>query len=271
RIASYKTFLDTLPGINADIISFGNRLARALLAYEIPQNHLVSASINVGFSMIANCKCCGGSVPLTGPRESYSCPTCSNIVTISRENWRTILRRPLEQHEMTHENMVNNNAIFFLTSEVQSELRECEWNLVAPRCLHCDQGLEEQAVGKIPAGTNERIPCPLCGKENVALPPPRWVKDLVPAIGILVNAQTDTQGEAPPLTEPDDIKPIIFSCPQCAANLSITRDRERTLTCTYCNASVYLPDGLWFKLHPPKTRRIWTARYDYRLPPATGT
>ena len=44
-------------------------------------------------------------------------------------------------------------------------------------------------------------------------------------------------------------KPIAFQCIQCAAGLSVD-GTKRTVECQYCQASNYLPDGLWRELNP---------------------
>jgi hypothetical protein len=50
-----------------------------------------------------------------------------------------------------------------------------------------------------------------------------------------------------------------MSCPSCAAGLQITAADQRTTTCAYCKASVYIPDDLWRQLHPAKQARGWNA------------
>jgi hypothetical protein len=47
--------------------------------------------------------------------------------------------------------------------------------------------------------------------------------------------------------------------------LTITADAERTTTCRYCEASVFIPDELWRRLHPAKTMRTWTLTYEGKL------
>ena len=49
-------------------------------------------------------------------------------------------------------------------------------------------------------------------------------------------------------------KPVLFSCLQCGAALRID-GTTRAVTCEFCSASNYLPDGVWMLLHPvPKPR-----------------
>lgn len=84
-------------------------------------------------------------------------------------------------------------------------------------------------------------------------PAPRWLTELVPSL----DAITTTAAEPPaPLTEP-----VVMQCPTCSAGLNIDASRERTTTCEYCQASVWLPDGLWRKFHPVEQARWWSLRF----------
>lgn len=57
-------------------------------------------------------------------------------------------------------------------------------------------------------------------------------------------------GEAPPAgAAPDATQPILIACTSCGASLHADGS-SRSVACSYCNASNYLPDGLWLRLHP---------------------
>jgi hypothetical protein len=57
-------------------------------------------------------------------------------------------------------------------------------------------------------------------------------------------------------TEENKPKPILFTCPSCGGNLKIDGS-ERTITCSFCDSSIYLPDDLWHRMHPVKTVSRW--------------
>ena len=50
--------------------------------------------------------------------------------------------------------------------------------------------------------------------------------------------------------------PVAFHCPGCGGSL-ILDGKSRKTRCTYCDTDVYLPDDLWFALHPVMTTRRW--------------
>ncbi len=49
-------------------------------------------------------------------------------------------------------------------------------------------------------------------------------------------------------------RPVRFPCPSCDASLSVDGS-SRTVECSYCHTSAYLPDDLWRRLHPVRTAR----------------
>jgi hypothetical protein len=49
-------------------------------------------------------------------------------------------------------------------------------------------------------------------------------------------------------------KPVRFPCPACNGSLSVDGS-ARTVECTYCGTSAYLPNDLWRQLHPVETKR----------------
>ena len=62
---------------------------------------------------------------------------------------------------------------------------------------------------------------------------------------------------APAVTAPAKAaEPIFFPCPRCAASLPVDGS-DRVVKCTYCQAQLFLPDALWFRLHPPKLVERW--------------
>jgi hypothetical protein len=52
-----------------------------------------------------------------------------------------------------------------------------------------------------------------------------------------------------------------MACPQCNGGLTITPETPRTMTCAFCGVQVFLPDGLWLRLHPARKMRRWTLSF----------
>jgi hypothetical protein len=73
------------------------------------------------------------------------------------------------------------------------------------------------------------------------------------ADGFLVERLTWARwmlGEAPPAgAAPNAMQPVVMACMSCGAGLKVDGS-SRAVECSFCNASNYLPDGLWLRLHP---------------------
>jgi len=48
---------------------------------------------------------------------------------------------------------------------------------------------------------------------------------------------------------------VLFSCLGCGAALKVDARTPRLLACQYCEATSYLPDALWLRLHPAQRKR----------------
>jgi hypothetical protein len=64
--------------------------------------------------------------------------------------------------------------------------------------------------------------------------------------------------------EKDSAKPVLFACPSCAGNLEID-GKERIVECKFCQSKVYLPDDLWFSLHPVVSKERWYITFDNKV------
>ena len=129
-----------------------------------------------------------------------------------------------------------------------------------PVCPRCETPLPvaEQLEVATAAG---RILCPRCGEEGGAITVRRVPRELVsPSVDFV----THVIGEDPDLlpgpsanvAAPAAAKPVLFLCPACNASLPVNGS-SRTVECSYCHASVYLPDELWRRLHPARRIGRW--------------
>lgn len=56
-------------------------------------------------------------------------------------------------------------------------------------------------------------------------------------------------------------KPTVMACMSCGGSLPVDGS-ARLVTCQYCDANNYLPDGLWLALHPAAKRETWYVVFD---------
>jgi len=195
-------------------------------------------------SLSIKCRRCDAPIPLNGPWEVAHCDRCQNDTKIPHEFWKDILkdihsdlRNELEEGEGY------NSTIFgtFSTSLGYGEL--------TPYCMDCKTNFDP---GQLKT-TSDSLTCSKCGKKTPIALAPEWLRRVYPPAKLIVNGFLRTgDGELPAETS----RPVVFSCPQCGGALKVNGE-DRLTDCPYCEVSVYLPDDLWFRLHPAKVKRRW--------------
>ncbi len=128
-------------------------------------------------------------------------------------------------------------------------------------CTDCEQEWDLDAVA---TGTDGTFKCPHCGHESDTYPAPGWLTAVIPTASQVFFAERSVaskEGQIAADLNDASSKPIVFSCPQCAGSLKLTKESGRTVSCSFCDADVYLPDGLWAKLHPVKKAEHWCMRF----------
>ena len=119
-----------------------------------------------------------------------------------------------------------------------------------PRCQRCKTDLPADGFAAMAEAGGWQCSCGEFIKVRPATP---LAQRMVPGARWLVNegALGDDGSESVQAVEP-----VLFSCMACGAALEVDGS-QRTVTCTFCNGSNYLPDGLWLRLHPQQTVRTF--------------
>ena len=194
------------------------------------------------------CPRCDGSIKLNGPWESAHCDACQNDVNVPHEFWTDIVKDTMEEIASGElgEGEGRNSTIFglFSTSLLYGRL--------AARCEKCKTPIE---VAGTPAEPYLHT-CPECGLETPVAPAPGWLVEAHPSVRHTVAA---TDSSAAP--ESTVSGPVAMSCTQCGGSLLID-GKDRLVPCQYCGVNLYLPDDLWLRLHPVKTKIRWFIGYE---------
>lgn len=208
------------------------------------------------FKLLLSCAECGARFPLEGPTLLATCTSCHSRIELSPKNWQPIfeLYRDAAQFSLSA-GKTRGSAL--RDGELQILVR---WGPSRPSCVECSQPLP---VEQVPPGGDGKLSC-ACGESVETFPPPRWLADGVPAIVQLFGAKREMAApSAGAVVTPNDMKPVLWSCPRCGAGLDIAPETPRILTCRYCESDLYLPDPLWHALHPVKKRApFWIAFRD---------
>jgi len=193
------------------------------------------------------CPKCDGPVPLNGPWEKAHCDRCQADIDVPQDFWTGIFDDITEEIKSGDlaEGEGRNSTIFgtFNTTLLYGNLK--------PRCEECKTDIEVDLNLVKPYEHK----CAKCGKKIPVAPAPAWVKKDYPKAKVFVNAlmESGAGGEAPAVSGP-----VAFTCPQCGGALMVD-GTERMMPCKFCGVNVYLPDDLWFRLHPAKTKARWFA------------
>ena len=196
--------------------------------------------------ILDKCPSCGGGLPMNGLLSEVRCDMCHKTANLKPGYWESVLGTVLED---IHQE-AGGFSLNFST--------DVSWKVKAPECPKCSAELPVEGV---PTGAVDDLICPSCGARASTYPSPEWMKQLLPSIAqVFCGRRAAAAGEG-------DIrvvgaKPVVLSCPSCGGSLKVTSESERTVTCGYCDADVYLPDDLWSRLHPKKTAATWYLRLE---------
>ena len=199
--------------------------------------------IHVMIECSIKCPKCDGSIILNGPWSSAHCDRCQNDVDVPHEFWTDIVKTAREEIASGElaEGEGRNSTIFgmFNTTLLYGRL--------GARCEGCKTPVDVR--GGIGEGYVHA--CPKCGRKTPVGPAPGWLVEAFPAIRHLVAAQQSGAAEESAVSGP-----VAMSCTQCGGSLLID-GKDRLVPCQYCGVNLYLPDDLWLRLHPARTKTRW--------------
>jgi len=198
------------------------------------------------------CPKCDAPVPLNGPWEVAHCDHCQNDIDVPHDYWADMLKDIAQEVKTELGPGEGTNSTIFGTFHTV-----LLYGNLMPRCPECktdfdlDEGRLEDYIYK----------CKKCGRETPVAPAPAWLTKAYPPTRLVVNAAPGGQAgaEAPAVSGP-----IAFSCIKCGGALEVD-GTERLVPCPFCGVKVYLPDDLWLRLHPAKTKGRWFVGFDEGL------
>jgi len=199
---------------------------------------------HVSVRLATACTACAKAIPVNGVHESVTCDSCLATMTIS----------------LLHEQLVSNaegyrwrNGPFDTAQHIFEDAQvEC------PAC-----GAIVDPPGPEQFGAATVWPCTACRHPIPSYPVPGWLREQLPQAVHVVGGDPPAElREGLALAvEQASVEPVLMACPGCGASLSLGPGAERTTSCKYCQAQVFIPDALWQRLHPTRTMRRWTLFY----------
>jgi hypothetical protein len=197
----------------------------------------------VTHTALAQCRHCGGGLPLLGPVRTVKCSACQADNVFEPERIADFLH--------------------YASQHFKAIMNELQWTYAERHtCPTCNAAID---LAAFPLGTATSQPCPGCATPIRSVPAPAWLRERLPQITQLYGADLDPddQPAGMPATVPARAAaPIVTRCPECNGTLRVTGDSARTIVCEYCKANVFLPDDLWRALHPVKRVAFWTFAFE---------
>ena len=200
---------------------------------------------SVAFKLMQKCGDCGSNFPINGMVEQYDCAHCGREFEMDLRAWRQRFGDGFSRGAGR-----NGADGVDMTIIQQGTHYSFHSRQILPQCPECDaevpvDGLEPESVD---------LPCPECD----FLLPVRQATDLARGLQQRALYLVGEYGIKEHIRKLErTTEPVMFSCLQCGAGLSVDGS-SRSVTCQYCDASNYLPEGLWRKLNP-----VPTAEYFY--------
>jgi len=195
-----------------------------------------SSSIDLELSL--QCSACGGVVPINGFVAEVSCSACERRTPLDDVAWQRLFDEPLRTRGSSPPS-VEHAATFQTESGVFRRVHR----FGALACSGCHAALD--AAMLLPHATSpvaSGVRCPGCHANVGVRPPP----PALAAAGVvaLIGESDVHRAHAP----------VPLACTKCGGSLSVDGS-SRVVTCTYCQATQYLPSELFLQLRAvPVTR-----------------
>lgn len=196
------------------------------------------------------CTSCGNLLPINGMVEIVFCTKCNKENLITRENWISIINDNVNETVNLEEGEGQTTKL--MTGQYQFDIL---YGKQKPRCNSCKTEIPNDKLQEVTG--NIKYTCKKCGNEIYLRPATELLTSILPEAKLLVgeneNMLMQLSGKS---LKPDSSKPVIYSCPSCAGSLKIDGS-SRLVICEFCQSNVYLPDDLWFLMHPVAIAERW--------------
>jgi Zn finger protein HypA/HybF involved in hydrogenase expression len=211
----------------------------------------------IAIELRGECPHCGNPVMVNALGERIHCPSCLRDQPYPWSEWRDLLDNAWELRPGTGLGKGGNTTVL-----------GANWHLLYarfdPYCFACKHDFDMDAV----MASVGPYACPACGERWQQRAAPADARVVMPWLRWLVAEDPEQlPGRGPDTPAPAGAKPILFACMACGGALEVDGS-ERVITCGFCDASNYLPDDLWLRMHPVETVRRWFMCVDEALLPA---
>jgi hypothetical protein len=206
--------------------------------------------ISICFEIKTKCGYCGNPLLINALVNDVFCSKCQKTNKLSNDLWYSILDDAVKEVPDMDMNQAQTSTSF---------MGEYTFNLLYgkqdARCDECKTVIDINAIKII---TNKSTyECKKCKSMIQLRPAPEFVNKKFPSAKWVVGEDSNLIITGKKKHKiPEAAKPVLFTCPSCAGNLEID-GTDRMVICEFCDSQIYLPDDLWFRLHPAKMIDRW--------------
>ena len=214
------------------------------------------------FSMLlelsTNCNSCGNPLPINAFTEKVFCNKCNKDNVLSADLWKSLLEELLGEVVTFQDSEGRPSKV--MTGQYNFDMLYGRKNA---RCNKCKTDIPEEELDKFTE--SGKYNCKKCGAGVFVRQATELLQSIYPSAKYIVSEDENMlKGSSEKPEEKNSAKPVLFTCPSCAGNLEID-GKERIIECTFCKSKVYLPDDLWFSLHPVVSKERWYITFDNKL------
>jgi len=205
-----------------------------------------------------DCNFCGNPLPINAFVDKIFCDKCNNDNVLNGELWKSLLEELLNEILGFEENEGRPSKV--ISGQYNFDLM---YGRKQARCNKCKTDIPEDELNKFTESGNYK--CKKCGTDVFVRPATELLKTIFPSSKYIVSEDENLlKGTSEKPFEKDSAKPVLFTCPSCAGNLEID-GKEKIVECNFCKSKVYIPDDLWFSLHPVVSKGRWYITFDSKV------
>lgn len=187
-----------------------------------------------------DCPICRTHLPVNGVTRKLRCHQCGFDAPSGLAPWTSFFDAELWAEVLGFEQGTERT-----TSVLGDWTMKITVGRSAPRCPTC-KGPPLDPAALAPLAARGQCFCPGCGTAIRVRPADDLCTQLNPQARFVVGESAPDDAA---LAIEAKTTPVLFACMGCGGGLTVDGS-QRQVTCGYCGASSYLPDGLWQKLRP---------------------
>ena len=200
----------------------------------------------IALELRGDCPNCGGPVIVNALNEQIHCRGCLQDFEYPYTEWADLLESAFELGPDAEPGRGGKLSIL-------GEGWRLQYSRFDPYCFACKHDFDMRLV----QASIDPYPCPSCGERWHHRPLPPEAHRALPGVRWLVGeSPAQIPGRTPDDSVTVEAKPILFSCMGCGGALTVD-GTNRVVNCSFCDASNYLPDDLWLRMHPVETVQRW--------------